>query len=38
MILAAPDTAARVEVLRLQFAGTGLRYWVTPIIEAGEIA
>lgn len=21
-----------------QFAGTGLRYWITPVIEAGEIA
>lgn len=24
--------------IREQFAGTGLRYWITPVSEAGEIA
>lgn len=24
--------------IREQFAGTGLRYWITPVIETGEIA
>lgn len=23
--------------IRAQFAGAGLRYWITPVIEAGEI-
>ncbi|PIX96945.1 MAG: hypothetical protein CO126_06950 [Hydrogenophilales bacterium CG_4_9_14_3_um_filter_63_34] len=34
----AADKTALLEVLRRQFAGAGLRYWVTPVIEAGEIA
>lgn len=27
-----------LSALREQFAGTGLRYWITPVITAGEIA
>jgi hypothetical protein len=38
VIFTAADQAALLEVLRQQFAGAGLRYWVTPVIEAGEIA
>ena len=32
------DKAALLQNIRAQFAGTGVRYWVTPVIEAGEIA
>lgn len=32
------DKAAVLEQIRQQFTGTGLRYWVTPVVEAGEIA
>jgi len=38
VIFAAADKAALLETIRRQFAGTGLRYWVTPVVEAGEIA
>ena len=27
-----------LSTIRKQFAGIGLRYWITPVIEAGEIA
>ncbi|MHB9117973.1 MAG: DUF3240 family protein [Burkholderiales bacterium] len=37
VIFAAADKAALLEAIRRQFAGAGLRYWVTPVIEAGEI-
>lgn len=37
-IFSATDKVALLEILRQQFAGAGLRYWVTPVIEAGEIA
>lgn len=37
VIFAATDKAALLEVMRQQFAGAGLRYWVTTVIEAGEI-
>lgn len=38
VIFAAADKAALLEALRQQFAGAGLRYWVTTIAETGEIA
>jgi hypothetical protein len=38
VIFAAADKAALLEALRQQFAGAGLRYWVTTVVEAGEIA
>lgn len=38
VILDAGDNGALLEDFRRQFAGTGLRYWVTPVVEAGEIA
>ena len=38
VIFATDDKAALLDALRQQFAGTGLRYWITPVIEAGEIA
>ena len=35
-----PDAARQplLDSLRAQFAGAGLRYWITPVSEAGEIA
>ncbi len=38
VIFAAADKAALLEAIRQQFAGAGLRYWVTTVVEAGEIA
>lgn len=38
VIFAAADKAALLEALRQQFSGAGLRYWVTTVVEAGEIA
>lgn len=38
VILAAADKAALLEAIRQQFAGAGLRYWLTAVAEAGEIA
>ena len=38
VLLAAADKAALLEAIRQQFAGAGLRYWVTTVVEAGEIA
>jgi hypothetical protein len=37
-IFSTTDKTLLLEALRQQFAGVGLRYWVTPVIEAGEIA
>ena len=38
VIFAAADKAALLDAIRRQLAGAGLRYWVTTIVEAGEIA
>ena len=38
VIFAATDKATLLDAIRQQFAGTGLRYWVTTVVEAGEIA
>lgn len=38
VIFAAGDKAALLEAIRQQFVGAGLRYWVTPVVESGEIA
>lgn len=38
VIFAAADKTALFEAIRQQFAGAGLRYWVTTVVEAGEIA
>lgn len=38
VIFAATDKTALLDAIRQQMAGTGLRYWVTTVIEAGEIA
>ena len=38
VLLTATDKQVVLEAIRQQFAGAGLRFWVTPVIEAGEIA
>ena len=38
VILAANDKAVLLDAIRQQFAGAGLRYWVTTVAEAGVIA
>ena len=38
VILADTDKAALMGNIQQQFAGAGLRYWVTTVVEAGEIA
>lgn len=38
VIFSADDKAALLEAIRQQFAGAGLRYWLTTVAEAGEIA
>ncbi|MHB1352535.1 MAG: DUF3240 family protein [Thiobacillus sp.] len=38
VILDATDQAALLAAIRQQFTGAGLRYWLTPVAEAGEIA
>ena len=37
VLIAAADKTTLLEHIRQQFAGTGLRYWVTTVVEAGEI-
>lgn len=37
VIFAAADKAALFDAIRQQLAGTGLRYWVTTVVETGEI-
>lgn len=37
VIFAEADKTALLDAIRRQFAGSGLRYWVTTVIEAGEI-
>jgi hypothetical protein len=38
VIITADDKTALLDTLRQQFSGARLRYWVAPIVEAGEIA
>lgn len=38
VVFAADDKTALLDTLRRQFVGAGLRYWLTPVIESGEIA
>ncbi len=37
VLFAAADKTMLLEHIRRQFAGTGLRYWLTTVVEAGEI-
>lgn len=36
-LLLIKDQAAMLACIRQQFTGTGLRYWITPVLETGEI-
>lgn len=38
VIFAATEKSALLEHIRRQFAGAGLRYWVTTVVESGELA
>lgn len=38
VIFAAADKTALLEALHREFSGVGLRYWVTTLVETGEIA
>lgn len=38
VIFAATDKAMLLENIQRQFAGAGLRYWITTVVEVGEIA
>lgn len=38
VILSAANKASLLDSLRQQFSGTGLRYWLSAVTEAGEIA
>lgn len=38
VICAADDKAALLDDIRRQLGGVGLRYWVTTVVEAGELA
>lgn len=38
VLLAATDKEALLNTIQQQFAGTGMRYWLTPILEQGAFA
>lgn len=38
VLLRASDKDALLEAVRREFGGAGLRYWVTPVTQAGELA
>ncbi|NDP47545.1 MAG: DUF3240 domain-containing protein [Sulfuriferula multivorans] len=38
VILSAANKASLLDSLRQQFSGAGLRYWLSAVTEAGEIA
>jgi hypothetical protein len=38
VIVAANEKVALLDIIRSQFVGTGLRYWITSVVEVGEIA
>ena len=38
VLLAEADKEALLQAVQTQFAGAGLRYWLTPVTEAGAIA
>ena len=38
VLLEAADKTSFLDSLRRQFSGTGLRYWITPVLEQGELA
>lgn len=38
VLFSAAEQAALLATLRQQFAGLGLRYWVTTVLDTGELA
>ncbi len=38
VIIASADKVALLEAIQAQLAGAGVRYWLTPVVEAGDIA
>ena len=38
VLMAESQKDALLEALRRDFAGAGLRYWISPVMEAGDIA
>jgi hypothetical protein len=38
VIISSADKPALLATIQAQLAGAGLRYWLTPVLEAGEIA
>jgi len=38
VIIASADKDPLLAAIKAQFAGAGLRYWLTPVVEAGDIA
>ena len=37
VLLTATDKDVVLEAIRREFAGAGVRYWITPVIQEGEI-
>lgn len=37
VVFPAADKTALLEQIRQEFAGAGLRYWLTTVVEAGEV-
>ena len=38
VLFAAADKAVLLDLVRQKFSGVGLRYWLTTVVESGEIA
>ncbi len=38
VFIGSADQLALLEAIKAQLAGAGLRYWITPVLDAGEIA
>ena len=38
VVFAAADKTVLLDQIRRQFAGAGVRYWLTEVVEAGEVA
>ncbi len=38
VIMASADKDALLTAIQSQLAGAGVRYWITPVLEAGDIA
>ena len=37
VIIANADKTALLDAIKSQLSGAGLRYWITPVLDAGEI-